>query len=81
MDKEAIKLARQHYKEKIKKTHIIEEVDAMSDEEFLTKLRLITDGKLTNAAMVLLGNSDYCHLIDRPPTVMWRLYSGTRFQG
>ena len=76
-DKEAVVLARQHYKEKIKKPYIIAEVDAMSDEEFLTKLRLITDGKLTNAAMVLLGNSDYCHLIDRPPTVMWRLYSGT----
>ena len=77
LDKEAVILARQHYKEKIKKPHIIEEIDAMSDEEFLTKLRLITNGRLTNAAMVLLGNSDYCHLIDRPPTVMWRLYSGT----
>ena len=32
-------------------------------------------------AYVLLGNSEYCHLIDRLPTVMWRLYSGTRFQG
>ncbi|MDD2212873.1 MAG: ATP-binding protein [Desulfitobacteriaceae bacterium] len=76
LDKEALLLARQNYKDKIKKSHIIQEIDAMSDKAFLTKLRLISEGKLTNAAMVLLGNSDYCHLIDRPPTVMWRLYSG-----
>ena len=76
LDKQAILLARQNYKEKIKKDHISEEIDGMSDVEFLTKLRLIQDGKVTNAAMVLLGNSDFCHLINRPPTVMWRLYSG-----
>ena len=77
LDKEAILLARRNYKDKQKKPHIITEIDNMSDEEFLTKLRLMIDGKLTNSAMVLLGNNDYCHLIDRPPTVMWRLYSGT----
>ncbi len=77
MDKEAILLARKNYKEKIKKPHIIEEIDDMTDEEFLTKIRLMIDGKITNAAMVLLGNNDFCHLIDRPPIVMWRLYSGT----
>ena len=77
LDKEAILLARKNYKEKIKKAHIIEEIDDMTDEEFLTKIRLMMDGKLTNAAMVLLGNNDFCHLIERPPTVMWRLYGGT----
>lgn len=77
LDKEAILLARKNYKEKINKTHIIEEIDDMTDEEFLTKIRLMIDGKLTNAAMILLGDNDFCHLIDRPPTVMWRLYGGT----
>lgn len=76
LDKEAILLARKNYKEKINKTHINEEIDDMTDEEFLTKIRLMIDGKLTNAAMILLGNNDFCHLIDRPPTVMWRLYGG-----
>lgn len=32
------------------------------------------DGKVTNAAMILLGNSDYDYLIARPPIMMWRLY-------
>ena len=74
LDKEAIAVARQNYKRKINKQHISEEVDIMSDKEFLTKLKLIIDGKITNAAMVLLGNSEYDHLMDTPPQVMWRLY-------
>ena len=77
LDKDALALARRKYKEKLNQPHISEEVDHMKDEEFLTKLRLMEKGKLTNAAMVLLGNPDYCHMIERPPTVMWRLYSGS----
>ncbi|MFZ3130818.1 MAG: ATP-binding protein, partial [Desulfosporosinus sp.] len=76
LDPEAIQIAKEKYKGKKKKEHISLEVDAMSDEAFLTKLRLMDSGLLTNAAMILLGNPDYKHLIDRPPTVMWRLFSG-----
>ena len=32
---------------------------------------------MTYAAMVLLGHEDYKYLVDRPPTVMWHLYSGS----
>ena len=77
LDKNALMLARKNYKEKLNQPHISEEVDHMTDEEFLTKLRLMENGMLTNAAMVLLGNPDHCHMIERPPTVMWRLYSGS----
>lgn len=77
LDKEAIVLAREKYKEKKKKDYISKEIDAMSDEQFLEKLRLTQNGELTYAATVLLGNEDYKYLIDRPPTVMWRLYSGS----
>jgi len=77
LDKDALTLARKKYKEKLNQPHISEEVDIMTDEEFLTKLRLMDSGKITNAAMVLLGNPDYCHMMERPPTVMWRLYSGS----
>ncbi len=76
LDKEAIALAREKYKEKKKKDYISREVDAMSDRQFLEKLRLVQNGELTYAAMVLLGHEDYKYLMDRPPTVMWRLYSG-----
>jgi len=76
LDKEAIQIAREKYKGKKKQEHISQEVDAMSDEVFLIKLRLMDRGLLTNAAMILLGNPDHKHLIQRPPTVMWRLFGG-----
>ncbi len=72
LDRDAIALARQKYKEK--RSHIAKAVDTMTDEQFLTKLRLIRDGKLTNAAMVLLGSEDYDYLFSTPPEISWRLF-------
>lgn len=74
LDKNAIQLAREKYKEKLNEDHISEEIDTMTYEEFLTKIKLLFDGQVTNAAMILLGNADYDYLISRPPTMMWRLY-------
>ena len=76
LDPQAIQIAREKYKGKKQKEHIRQEVDAMTDEVFLTKLRLMDGGLLTNAALVLLGNADHKHLMDRPPSVMWRLFGG-----
>jgi len=73
LDKDAVAFAREKYKEKMNKPHISEEVDGLSDEEFLTKLKLMTDGKVTNAAMLLLGNSEYDNLFESAPSMMWRL--------
>lgn len=74
LNKEAIDLARKNYKEKMNKSHINEAVDEMNDEEFLTKLKLLQDGKVTNAAMLLLGDEDYDYLFDCVPEASWRLY-------
>ena len=41
LDKDAVALAREKYKEKMNQEHISEEVDAMSDEQFLTKIKLM----------------------------------------
>ncbi|MBQ7433824.1 MAG: putative DNA binding domain-containing protein [Lachnospiraceae bacterium] len=73
LDKDAIAFARTKYKEKMNKPHISEEVDGLTDEEFLTKLKLMTEGKVTNAAMLLLGNSEYDNLFESAPSMMWRL--------
>ncbi len=59
LDKDAIALAREKYKEKMNQEHISKEVDAMTDEQFLTKIKLMINGKITHAGMLLLGNSDY----------------------
>ena len=46
----------------------------MTDEQFLTKIKLMIGGKLTNAAMVLLGNEDFDYLFSTPPEISWRLF-------
>lgn len=74
LDHSAIKLAREKYIEKMNRTHIAEEITTLSDEQFLTKVKLIIDGKVTNAAMLLLGNADYDYLMQSPPEIMWRLF-------
>jgi ATP-dependent DNA helicase RecG len=74
LDTDAVRIARKNYKEKQNDKHISAEVNRMSDEDFLIKQKLVIGGKLTNAAMVLLGNSDYDYLMDTPPHIMWRLY-------
>ena len=73
LDRDAIAFARTQYKIKMNKPHISEEVDALTDEEFLTKLKLMVGGKVTNAAMVLLGNPDHDNALDLAPSMMWRL--------
>lgn len=74
LDKTAIALAREKYKEKMNQDHISKEVDAMSDEQFLAKVKLIINDKVTNAGMLLLGSADYDYLLSAPPSIMWRLY-------
>lgn len=75
LDSEALSIAKRNYKEKMNRPYINEEIDRMSDEEFLTKLKLMRDGKLTNAAMLLLGNEDYDYLFMSAPEASWRLYN------
>ncbi len=74
LDKKAIAIAREKYKEKMNRPYIAEEVDKMTDEEFLIKNKLIVNGRVTNAAMLLLGNEDFDYLFNSAPEASWRLY-------
>ena len=74
LDNDAIAFARQKYKEKMNRSHISEEIEVMSDEECLTKLKLMKNGQVTNAAMVLLGSSEHDDIFEKAPSLMWRLY-------
>ena len=58
LDKEAVRIARENYKIKRNREHVSAEVDAMSEEAFLTKLKLVVDGKLNVilAKRALTGN-------------------------
>ncbi len=74
LSKDAIAIAREKYKEKMDDEHISAEVDSLSDEEFLTARRLIVDGRITNAAMLLLGDEMYDYLMTSMPEASWRVY-------
>ncbi len=74
LNKEAILIAREKYKEKIADDHVSAEVDSMSDEEFLEARKLVLNGKVTNAAMLLLGDEKYDYLMDSMPEASWRVY-------
>lgn len=74
LDKAAISIAREKYKQKMDDLHISAEVDKMSDEEFLERRKLVTNGRVTNAAMLLLGNSAYDYLFESVPEASWRIY-------
>lgn len=75
LDEDAIAFARKKYKDKIRKQYICEDVDKMTDFEFLSKLRLIKGDHLTNAALLLLGKEERDILFDGLPKIMWRHYS------
>ena len=77
LDEQAIDEARKGYKKRQNREHISAEVDSMSDEDFLTKLRLVVNGKLTYAAMILLGNPYYDNKLDNPVQIMWRLFDSS----
>lgn len=74
LDKAAIDFAREQYKERMKQPHIAEEIDSLKPQEFLTKIKLMRNGQVTNAAMILLGSADYDDSFATAPTIMWRLY-------
>ncbi len=74
LDPAAIAIAREKYKEKMGRDHISEEVDSQTDQQFLTQLKLIINGKVTNAAMILLGREDCDYVFEAPPKIMWRLF-------
>lgn len=77
LDPLAIALARKNYREKLTAANnpaAAQELDAYSDIQFLKKLKLIRQEKITKAAFVLLGSADYDDLLDFTPLIMWRLY-------
>ena len=78
LDKDAIKLARKNYYQVLESSNnpgAVEDYKKLSDLEFLSKLRLIVNNRITNAAMVLLGKSSSDILFEFPPKIMWRLHN------
>lgn len=61
LDSEAIAFARGQFKEKYPK--LAQEIDSWSEGEFLNRVKLSISGKITNAALLLLGKSESEHFL------------------
>lgn len=75
LDKEAIKMAREQFKIKYKGREIADEIDNMSDIDFLNKVKVTLNGKITYTAMLLIGKNDDDYLMNGYIARMtWKLY-------
>ncbi len=72
LNSEAIIFAREQYK--IKQPHLAEEIDSWSDIIFLNKSRVCIEGRITNTALILLGNPESAfHLSPALAQITWVL--------
>lgn len=75
LDKEAIKIAREQFKTKYNGKSLAREIDKLSDIDFLNKCKITLNGKITYAAMLLLGKNDDDYLMgEYIPRMTWKLY-------
>lgn len=75
IDKEAIKLAREQFKKKYEGKEVANEIDSISDIDFLNKVKLTLNGKITMACMLLLGKNEDDYLMNGyNPKMTWKLY-------
>lgn len=71
LDEKAIMKAREGYKEHYPNQK--KEVDSWRDEVFLNKAKITIDGKITYAAILLLGKPESLHFINHIGEIVWRL--------
>ena len=79
LDEAAIAKAREGYAIRHSDRVTSEEVASWSVEMFLGKLRLLVDGKLTRAALLLLGRSESVNKLNpHPAEFTWKLAGGDK---
>ena len=74
LDTEAIKVAREKFKEKSSKAKYFNEIDSWDTQTFLDKAKVTINGKITNAAILLLGKEEASHyLLPSVAKITWKL--------
>ncbi|MCP5062548.1 MAG: transcriptional regulator, partial [Ignavibacteriae bacterium] len=74
LDIEAIKVAREKFKEKSSKESYYNEIDNWDDITFLDKAKVTINGKITNTAILLLGKEEASHyLLPSIAEITWKL--------
>ena len=75
LDPEAINVAREQYKIKHQGKEVAEEIDNLSDKDFLNKAKVTINDKITKTALLLLGKNEKDYLLDDyNPKITWKLY-------
>lgn len=75
LDNDAIRVAREQFKVKHKGKSIADEIDNLSNIDFLNKVKLTLNNKITMACMLLLGKNDDDYLMNGyTPKMTWKLY-------
>lgn len=74
LDIEALKMAREKFKEKNTKTSLADQIDNWDDITFLDKSKVTINGKITNTAIILLGKEESSHfLLPAIAQITWKL--------
>lgn len=75
LDPQALKVAREKFKQKYDNKYIAEEIDSLSDVDFLNKAKLTIGGKITRTSLLLLGKSESDYYFGSfSPQITWILY-------
>jgi ATP-dependent DNA helicase RecG len=74
LDPEALRLAREKFKEKNIGKPWYNEIDKWDEATFLDKAKITSNGKITNAAIILLGKPEAVHFISpHVAQITWKL--------
>lgn len=74
LDSDALRFARQKFKEKHAREKYADQIDGWTDEQLLDKAKVTVGGKITRAALLLLGNTAAVHkLSPHPAQITWKL--------
>lgn len=71
LDEEAVKLAKDSFKQRNENKPYYKDIDNWSVETFLDKAKITTDGKITNTAVILLGKSETKRFINNNLLIVW----------
>lgn len=69
LDKEAVALAREGYKQRYPK--LAKACDSWDDKTFLDKACLTLDGKITRTTLLLVGKEESAHKLNHIAQIVW----------
>jgi len=74
LDSEALKIARDKFKERNTRSSFYGQIDSWDDSTFLDKAKVNIKGKITNTAIILLGKEESSHfLLPSLSEITWKL--------